>query len=103
MSNNLDSQYYALERVKNGNQKYLQDNYFLEPHPQIINYYTSWQEKEVIQEEVPIVKKPKEKKGIMGGLLNKKLKTEHKIAQPKEVKEEVPLKTTVEDVLYIQL
>lgn len=29
VSNNLDSQYYALERVKNGNQTYLQDHYFL--------------------------------------------------------------------------
>lgn len=39
----------------------------------------------------------------MGGLLSKKSKTEHKVVIPKEIKEEVPLKTTVEDVMYVQL
>lgn len=39
----------------------------------------------------------------MGGLLSKKSKTEHKVALPKEVKEEIPVKTIIEDVMYIQL
>lgn len=42
VSHNLDSQYYVLERVKGGDQKYLHEHYFLEAHPQIVNYYTSW-------------------------------------------------------------
>jgi hypothetical protein len=50
------------------------NNYFLDNHPQVIKYYTSWNEVEAIQEEVPIVKKPKDKRGIMGALISKKSK-----------------------------
>ena len=53
-------------------------------------------------EEVHPPKKPKEKKGIMGGLLSKKAKPEHK-ANPKEHKEEPQLITKNEHALYIQL
>lgn len=86
VSNNLDSQYYALERVKGGDQKYLHQHYFLEAHPQIVNYYTSWNEQETLQEELALPKKPKDKKGIIGGLLSKKSKAEQKGQPHKETK-----------------
>jgi len=50
VSNNLDSHTYILERVKNGDSKYIIDNYFQACHPQLVNYYTSWKEREAIQE-----------------------------------------------------
>lgn len=74
VSSNLDSHFYVLERVKNGDTQYLQDNYFLATHPQVVSYFTSWKEQEVVREEAPVAKKPKEKKGILGGLLGKKNK-----------------------------
>lgn len=43
---------------------------------------------------------------MVGALLNKKSRGEansSKVAPPKEIKEETILKTTVENVLYIQL
>lgn len=42
VSNNLDSQYYVLERVKNGGKDYLSNNYFTSSHLQLIEYLTSW-------------------------------------------------------------
>lgn len=44
-SNNLDNQYYALERVKNGGKDYLLHNYFSSSHLQLIKYLTCWNEK----------------------------------------------------------
>lgn len=53
---------------------------------------------------MPVVKKTKEKKGIMGGLLSKKSKTEQIVGKGgKESKEEAPVTTVEEDALYVQL
>ena len=72
-SNNLDSQFYALERVKDGTKDYLKNHYFTNGHQHVVNFCNSWQEQETIQEEVAVVKKPKEKKGMMG-MMGKKSK-----------------------------
>ncbi len=93
MTNNLDSQYYVLERVKNGSKDYLIDHFFSNSHPQLVDYYTSWRETEMVQEEAPIAKKIKEKKSIMGGFLGKKTKNESGKNTQKEIKEEVQINT----------
>ena len=74
VTNNLDSHYYMLERVKEAGENYIKENYFAGGHAQLLEYYTAWREKEMVQQEEPlVVKKAKEKKGI-SGLLSKKSK-----------------------------
>lgn len=75
-SNNLDSQYYVLERIIKGGSEYIEKSYFNTSHPQLINYYTSWKQKELIEQIVPIKKTKDKKKGIKQTLLSKKLKNE---------------------------
>jgi hypothetical protein len=104
VSNNLDSHYYVLERVREAGQGYVQAAYFDGPHPQLLDYYTAWRERESVQlEEVPVAKKAKEKKGIMGGLLSKKSKNEGLNSKAKELKEEPLPPLLEEEVLYVQL
>ena len=47
----------------------------------------------MVQEEVPIAKKIKEKKSIIGGFLGKKTKNESGKNTQKEIKEEVQINT----------
>jgi hypothetical protein len=56
----------------------------------------------VHEELPPKPKEKKEKRGIIGGLLSKKSKTESK-GTAKELKEEVHTTAVEEEVLYVQL
>lgn len=50
-TNRVDSRTYALERVLNPSETYVQETYSSYVHPYFLHYYTCWEETESIVKE----------------------------------------------------